>query len=392
LERVGSIIGRTLKLPFEYAGTALEGTLVPIEEERGGFAAGLSATTATPTEKRGHLSFTGGSLGTRSGFVGGGIKYQAFPDPEGPQLGITASASNRGYLDHTAYIGWNDPARHPYARVTGYYDLDSMDEFWGLGPDTDTDDKVGFSWEKYGGTATAGFPEGSIIWGRAYVNYERTSVFRSREVSEPDLVDVFPEFDFPELELWGSGANLTLDLRDSPGYPKKGIFVQGTAEFWRSAGDEDLEWIRYTGEASGHIPLGGWHVFSVKAGVDVAEPEKGEIPFPYLPTLGGSQNLRGFASWRWRDEAALYGTAEFRWRIWLEHVQDSSKASALETAIFYDVGDVGDELGDIDLGKDRKTAYGLLARFYLVGNHLITLGAGRSDEETRFVFTTNNSW
>jgi hypothetical protein len=33
---------------------------------------------------------------------------------------------------------------------------------------------------------------------------------------------------------------------------------------------------------------------------------------------------------------------------------------------------VGDDLGDIDLGEDRKTAYGLLARFYLVGNHLIT--------------------
>ena len=72
-ERLLGFIGRTLKTPFEMAGTAIEGTLIPIEEERGGFAAGLSAAAAPSESKRG-LSSTAGSLGTRSGFLGGGVK------------------------------------------------------------------------------------------------------------------------------------------------------------------------------------------------------------------------------------------------------------------------------------------------------------------------------
>lgn len=393
-EHIGHGIARVLRLPFEYVGTALEGTLIPIEESRGGFAAGLSATTAGPT-KRGHISYTGGSLGTRSGILGGGIKVRVLPDPVGPQLGFSAAVTNRGYQEYTAWVGWNDAEEHPYARVTGYYDLDSMDEFWGLGPDSDPDNEVSFSWEKYGGVAAIGIPEGRIVWGSAYVSYERTSVFRGREVNVTDLVDAFPDLVFSDLELWGPGATLALDLRDDPGYPKKGVLLQGTGELWRSINSDDVEWFRYAAEAAAHIPLGSdWHILSAKAGFDAVEPEGSSdfIPFAYLPTIGGSQTLRGFASWRWRDRAVAYGTAELRWRIWLEHTPDPESAGALEVAIFYDVGQVAPRLEDIEFDKDRKTAYGLLARFYLLAEHVMTFGVGRSEEEMRFVFTLNNSW
>lgn len=393
-ERVLGFLGRTFKLPFEMAGTALEGTLVPIEEERGGFAAGLSAA-AVPTEEKGGLGFTGGSLGTRSGFLGGGIRYDVFGRDRGPQLGITAAATNRGYQEYTAFAGWNDPADHPYVRATGFYDVDAMDQYWGIGPATVDEDEAGFSWEKYGGIATVGIPERRGIWGQVYVSWERNSVFDSYQIDQPDIEELFPDDVFPEHEAWGPGATVALDLRDSQGYPKSGILLKGTGEMWRSVGDaEGNDWIRYGGEASGHLPLGSdWHILSAKAGFDVVEPDddEDEIPFVYLPTLGGSRILRGFSSWRWRDRAAAYATAEFRWRIWLEHAREEDKAGALETALFYDIGQVAPELGDIEF-KDREDSYGLVLRFYVAGGHLMTIGAGRSDEAVRFVFTTNNSW
>jgi hypothetical protein len=392
-ERLLGFIGRTLKTPFEMAGTALEGTLIPIEEERGGFAAGLSAAAAPAERKRG-LSFIGGSLGTRSGFLGGGVKLTAAGNSEGPQLGATAAATNRGYQLYTAYAGWNDPDEHPYIRAMGFYDLDTMNEFWGIGPESTKEDESGFSWEKLGAIASAGIPERRGIWGRAYVSYERTSVFDSYQIEQIDIGDAFPDDVFPELELWGPGATVALDFRDSQGYPKSGVLLTGTGEMWRSLGDEEANWIRYAAEASGHVPLGSdWHILSAKAGVDVVEPDSDEdiIPFPYLPALGGSQTLRGFSSWRWRDRAAAYATAEFRWRIWLEHAREEDQAGALETALFYDVGQVGPELGDLKF-EDREVSYGLILRFYVVGGHLMTAGVGRSDEATRFVFTTNNSW
>jgi len=391
-ERVTGAIGRLLQKPFEMAGTALEGTLIPIEEERGGFATGLAAA-ATPRE-RSHLSYSGGSIGTRSGFVGAGIKYDAFPQEEGPQLGATIAGTNRGYRLITAFGGWNDPAKHPYARVTGYYDVDAMDQFWGLGIDSEDDDQTVFSWEKRGAVAIAGLPERRGIWGRAYLTYERSSVFDGYQPDEPDLDEIFPEHDFPALTLWGPGATVALDFRDQTGYPKSGFLLQGKGEMWRSTDEDDVQWIRYGAEASGHVPLGSdWHILSAKAGFDVAEPdeEDGFIPFVYLPTLGGSQILRGYSGWRFRDLAAAYATAELRWRLWLEHTRDPDQAGALEAALFYDVGTVGPELGDLDFG-DRQSSYGVLGRIYLLSGHLMTFGVGLGGDAPRFVFTTSNSW
>lgn len=391
-ERVVGGIGSLLRAPFEFVGTAVEGTLIPIEEERGGFATGLSATETVEDKSR--FEYTAGSIGTRSGFLGAGVKLNALTEWEGPQLGATAAATNRGYQTYTAFAGWNDPEVLPYARVTGYYDLDTMNEYWGIGPDTVDDDESGFSWEKFGATAVAGLPEDRMFWGRAWVSYERTTVFDGYSVTEPDISEVFPSDVFPELELWGPGATVAIDLRDSPGYPRSGAMLQGTAQLWRSLGDDDAKWFRYGGEASGHLPLGSdWHILSVKAGVDVAESdeENGFIPFPYLPALGGSQSLRGFGSWRFRDRAAVYGTAEFRWRIWHEHTRDPDRGGALEAALFYDVGRVAPELGDIEL-SDLESTEGLLIRFYLPAGHFITLGVGHSNEETRFLLSTNNTW
>ncbi len=391
-ERMLGAIGRLLQKPFEMAGTALEGTLIPIEEERGGFATGLAAA-AVPTERK-RLSYIGGSIGTRSGFLGAGVRYDALADEEGPQLGASVAATNRGYHTITAFAGWNDPGERPYARVTGYYDLDTMDEFWGLGPGTDDDDESDFSWEKTGAIAAVGLPERRGIWGQAYVTYERTSVFGGYQVDKPDLGEIFPEHDFSAVTLWGPGATVALDFRDQPGFPKSGVLLQGTAEMWRSVDGPDAEWIRWAAEASGHLPLGShWHILSVKAGVDVAEPdqEDGFIPFPYLPRLGGSQSLRGFPGWRFRDQAVAYGTAEFRWRLWEEHTQEPGTGGALEAALFYDAGVVGPELGDLDFG-DREESYGVLGRFYVLGGHLMTFGVGLGGEAPRFVFSTSNAW
>ncbi len=391
-ERFLGALGRLFERPFEMAGTALEGTLIPIEESRGGFASGLAS--ATVPKERGHLSYTGGGIGTRSGFLGAGLKYNVSTHEEGPQGGATVSATNRGYHEITAFAGWNDASDLPYARVTGYYDLDTQDEFWGLGLDTDDDDRTSFSWEKYGAMAVAGLPVRRGIWGRAYLSYERSSVFDGYEVDQPDIGDLFPDDDFPAVTVWGPGVTVALDLRDHTGYPKSGILVEGTAEMWRSVEGPDAKWVRYGAEASSHLPLGSdWHILSVKAGFDVADPdqEDGFIPFVYLPALGGSETLRGFSSWRFRDRAAAYGTAELRWRLWLEHTLDPDQAGALEAALFYDVGAVAPRLGDIDFG-DRETAYGLVTRFYVLSGHLMTLGVGLGGEAPRFVFSTRNSW
>ena len=74
-------------------------------------------------------------------------------------------------LEYIAQGDWNDPDVLPWIRFTGFYDVDHMNEFWGIGPDTDEEeDESGFSWERWGGVAAAGLPEGWVLSGDVHAH------------------------------------------------------------------------------------------------------------------------------------------------------------------------------------------------------------------------------
>ena len=78
-----------------------------------------------------------------------------------------------------------------------------------------------------------------------------------------------------------------------------------------------------------------------------AEADAGnQIPFYLQPMLGGAQTLRGYRSFRFRDESALLLQAEYRWRI----------NELIAGALFYDTGAVARSIGDI--GRLEKN-YGI---------------------------------
>lgn len=392
----GPSVVRLLFKPFEFLGTGAEGTLVWYEKETGGFAAGLAARASRARDPS-HVSIGGGSLGTRSGFIGAQVHvHDARLDSRGPRYGVTAGFTHRLYQTYTAYLGVNDPLRHPYALLTGFYDIDTMNEYWGLGPDSDDGDESGFSWERWGARASAGLPEEGMFRVRLRGSYERSFFFRGDQTDNPDAVELFPEASLPQQELGSVGGLIGIDLRDAPGHPTRGVFAAVDGDLYRSLDDaQDFDWTRWGAEAQAHVPLGtDWYILSLGARVDEVEPDEddGTVPFPYLPALGGSSSLRGYDSWRWRDFAAATGTAEFRWRVWQEQVHENpEQASAIEATLFYDVGQVGPTIDDLET-DDLKTAYGFLFRMFLVDRHVASVGVGRSEEGTRFAFSTSGYW
>jgi hypothetical protein len=392
-----AFIGRILFVPVSMARTAIEGTSVVIEEKLGGFSAGLSDRPGAKRQAR-HLGVTLGSIGTGSGYVGAGASYDLFPEDTGPSLGLSAAVTTRLYQEYTAFAGWNDPDVAPWLRVTGFYDIDHMDKFWGLGPDTDKDDdRTGFSWERWGAVAAAGLPEGWVVNGEVHVAYERSFVYETYETNLPNTIDEFvdlPGVDLPQVELWSPGGSVRLDLRNSAGHPTRGLLFEGSGSVWRSVDDElPLDWTKYGGHVQAHLPLGSdWHVISLGGWFEAVEPDDEDsiIPFGYLPTLGSSSRLRGYSSWRWRDQAAGWATAEYRYRIWEEHTW-SATPGVLEAVIFVDAGNVAPELGDLDT-EDLKTAIGLELRMFLKNKPLFRTYMGVSDEKIRLGISTGSYW
>ena len=85
-------------------------------------------------------------------------------------------------------------------------------------------------------------------------------------------------------------------------------------------------------EAIQHFPIlrEAW-VLSLRGRVQTAFDKDGQqIPFFMLPSLGGGSTLRGYSSWRFRDQNSLLLQAE--WRIMVNRF--------LDTAFFYDAGKV----------------------------------------------------
>jgi len=394
---------RAIWWPVRTFWQAVEGTLIHFEtgQDGGRLAGGLSAA-ATTTERPERLSLRGGGIGTRSGFLGGGLTYHAFPAKTGPQAGVRLAATNRAYALAEVFVGLNRREERPYVELKAFYDNDTMDQFWGIGPDSDEDDESDFGWERWGGRAAAGVPPrhalGGILWGEVHTGWERSFIHDGADPKNVDAIERFPEIRDDQREFWNGGGFAGIDLRDSPGHPLKGFLVRGEAAYWDATDGGDESWTQLGGEAQAHVPLGSeWYVLSARATVSKIDPGSGtrddEIPFQYLPALGGSNVLRGYESWRWRDLAAAYASVELRYRVWQEHLPPDrlDRAGVAEASLFFDVGDVADDL-DGDITDDLEVSYGFMLRMYLLNAHVLGLGVAHGEEGPRFLVTTDDPW
>ena len=77
------------------------------------------------------------------------------------------------------------------------------------------------------------------------------------------------------------------------------------------------------------------------------------VPFYFLPYIGGSESLRGFKEFRFRDENMVFFNAEYRGEAF----------SGLDMALFYDAGKTTPERSQLDF-TDMNTSYGIGVRFH----------------------------
>lgn len=88
----------------------------------------------------------------------------------------------------------------------------------------------------------------------------------------------------------------------------------------------------------------------------------GEVPFYLQRTLGGSDDLRGFRRFRFRDTNVLLFQVEYRWEV----------LAAVDAAIFYDAGKVASRREDLGL-RNLESDYGFGVRFGTVNGVFLRL-------------------
>jgi outer membrane protein assembly factor BamA len=150
------------------------------------------------------------------------------------------------------------------------------------------------------------------------------------------------------------GPFVQVDFRDKPADPHRGgNYVVRYVYF------HDDELFRYSfrrleATVEQYVPLlNEKRVFALRAQTDFSfTNETTLVPFYMQPTLGGSDDLRGYRQFRYYDNNRLVMNAEYRWEV----------IPALDMAVFADAGKVFHRPGEFSLTR-LKAAGGFGARF-----------------------------
>ena len=242
--------------------------------------------------------------------------------------------------------------------VEGVYRRHTQDDFYGLGHQSLTDNRVsfGFTGRDVLGRAAYGVKPWLTVGARG--GWMSPTIGEGSDDRFPSIEVLYNEATAPGLAVQPDFSALEgfaeVDFRDEVGNARAGgHYVLSVRKY------SDRDFDRYSFRAvdlllQHFVPVfDKKRVFAFQFGLSGTTPDAGnEVPFYMQPTLGGSRTLRSDADFRFRDEHAVWFNAEYRWEAF----------SALDMALFTDWGNVAPRLSDLT-ATDLKHAYGIGFRF-----------------------------
>ncbi len=109
--------------------------------------------------------------------------------------------------------------------------------------------------------------------------------------------------------LAGLGISLNWDTRDASMFPRRGTFLQLTADSYNAIAGSQFSFSRFKLDLRKYLPLGEDRVLALQGYVLTTG---GDVPFYKLALLGGDTLLRGYYKGRFRDKAMAIVQAEYR--------------------------------------------------------------------------------
>jgi hypothetical protein len=256
--------------------------------------------------------------------------------------------------------------------------------FFGIGGDTSDANRTNYRFtQPYGSALLTFWPTRHVLVLRGGAEYSQWTQ-KHGEGPDPSVEEVYTPATLPGLgakvTYLHSQAGLGLDwLAPTAGYARRGTYLGVTGHDYHDRdGDFGFQQVGY--EAIQHIPIlrEAW-VISLHAKVETAFNKSGqEIPFFMLPSVGGGSSLRGFSSWRFRDNNSLLLQAE--WRIMLNRF--------LDAAFFYDAGKVTSRTSDLDFNHLRDD-FGFGLRFHNLFATPLRVEVAKSNEGLHLVFSSS---
>jgi hypothetical protein len=175
----------------------------------------------------------------------------------------------------------------------------------------------------------------------------------------PSSADLFDAATLPgygvDAEFVRTDVGASIDLRDNPAHPHAGGRYGVRFASYQPQDSSAFDFRRLEIDLQHYVPIPNrYRTLAFRASAVFTDSSAGnEVPFYYLPTLGGAQALRGFREFRFRDRDSVIVSAEYRWEAWW----------MLDGAFFVDVGEVAPSRRDFTL-SNVETSYGVGFRLH----------------------------
>jgi outer membrane protein assembly factor BamA len=325
-----------------------------------------------------------GGLSTGSGFALGTI-FQKDDIARGAlSFSVSGQASFKAYQKYEM----NFAAPHLagdrlFVAFNFRYRSSPQEDYFGIGAASLEDNRTSFLQEDAQYTVSLGVRPARRLALGTRAGYLRNNTGPGTDGRFLSIEQVFTEATAPALERQPSyafaGAFAEYDSRDQPANPRSGGFYRVEGAYYDDRDFASFSFQRWDVELQRYFPFfNERRVIAVRSRLQTTDANGGQrVPFFLLPVLGGSEDLRGFREFRFRDSNSLIVNLEYRWEVF----------SGMDMALFGDAGDVVADINDLAVG-DFKTSYGFGFRFNTSKSVFLRLdfGFGREGPRTFIKF------
>jgi outer membrane protein assembly factor BamA len=196
---------------------------------------------------------------------------------------------------------------------------------------------------------------------------------------------VFTPAQAPGIDRQGNflryGAFAQFDYRDLPGGPRRGGNYAVRYDIFSDQTLNRHDFRRLDISLEQYIPFFNQRrVLALRGKSVLTDTDPGKtVPFYLQPTLGGSDDLRGFRAFRFSDNNLIVVNCEYRWEVF----------SGLDMALFADAGKVFPRHADWNF-RNMEAAFGFGFRFNVRNNVFMRLDTGFSHEGFQVWVKFNN--
>jgi hypothetical protein len=294
--------------------------------------------------------------------------------------GVLAPVS--GYWDVGTELWFNHLFDHNVFVAAGARRMDlPQEDFFGIGLESNESLKTSYALKQSVFHVRGGNTPGDLFQLVGRVSYETPRQRPGEDTGIPSIEQVFTPGQAPGLfqdtDFLRTGAAFTIDVSDFPLGPRVGGLYTISYEKFSDRSLDRFSFSQWSVDLRQFVPIvDGARSIAVRLFATSASPDAGnEVPYYYMPTLGGAYMVRQLANYRFRDRNVVFTNVEYRYEL-----------NAFMTGVaFYDAGTVAPTMRALTL-KNLQWDYGFGVRFGFMGATTMRTELAFGAEGMRLVF------